>query len=87
MLRGLALTAALATRPLPSGDALLLEVFSPHLDVHQRLLVMQALATAAQVRARRALTRPSPSRTARSGSFGSTTQTRSSRRRGAGLAS
>ena len=44
--RALAALAALA--PLPGGDALLAEVYSPHLDVYQRLIVLDALCGAAK---------------------------------------
>lgn len=35
------------TVPGPAGAALLGEVYSPHLDVHQRLITLEALASAA----------------------------------------
>ncbi|KAG2442491.1 hypothetical protein HXX76_002577 [Chlamydomonas incerta] len=41
------LVALLAVAPLPAGDALLPEVYSPHLDTHQRLTLLDALAAAA----------------------------------------
>lgn len=47
--RALALSALAACAPGPGGDALVAEIYSPHLDTHQRLLTLQALAAAAQV--------------------------------------
>ncbi|EFJ42875.1 hypothetical protein VOLCADRAFT_97060 [Volvox carteri f. nagariensis] len=41
------LVALLALVPLAAGDALLPEIYSPHLDMHQRLTLLDALAAAA----------------------------------------
>ncbi|KAL6757602.1 hypothetical protein V8C86DRAFT_3135239 [Haematococcus lacustris] len=43
-----ALAALLATAPLAAGDTLLAELFSPHLDTGQRLLILDSLCAAAQ---------------------------------------
>jgi hypothetical protein len=43
-----ALGALIALAPLPGGDALLAEVYSPHLDTYQRLLVLDTLCAAAR---------------------------------------
>ncbi|GFR40902.1 hypothetical protein Agub_g1557, partial [Astrephomene gubernaculifera] len=42
------LVALLAVAPLQAGDAVLPEVYSPHLDLHQRLTLLEALEGAAQ---------------------------------------
>ena len=47
--RAKALVALAATAPLPAGDSLVAEVYLPHLDIYQRLLIMDVLAGAAQV--------------------------------------
>ncbi|GLC37986.1 hypothetical protein PLESTB_000449000 [Pleodorina starrii] len=41
------LVALLTLAPLPAGDALVPEVYSPHLDLHQRLTLLDALSAAA----------------------------------------
>ncbi|GIL86739.1 hypothetical protein Vretifemale_14985 [Volvox reticuliferus] len=41
------LVALLAVAPFPAGDALLPEVYSPHLDLHQRLTLLDSLTAAA----------------------------------------
>ncbi|KAG2494834.1 hypothetical protein HYH03_007074 [Edaphochlamys debaryana] len=41
------LVALLAVAPLPAGDALVPEVYSPHLDMHQRITLLDSLAAAA----------------------------------------
>ncbi len=46
--RSRALTALLAMAPLEAGDQVLEEVYSPHLDVYQRLLIMDSLCAAAK---------------------------------------
>ena len=43
--------ALLAMCPYEGGDALLAEVYSPHLDTYQRLLILDTLGAAAQVHA------------------------------------
>ncbi|MEW5317044.1 MAG: hypothetical protein WDW38_008375 [Sanguina aurantia] len=42
------LIAMLACAPVQGGDALLLELYSPHLDTYQRLLILDSLGGAAQ---------------------------------------
>ena len=42
------LVALSALCPLPAGDVLLAELYSPHLDTYQRLLVLDVLSSAAQ---------------------------------------
>ena len=41
------LAALCALCPVPSGDTLVRELFSPHVDMHQRLLVLNALTAGA----------------------------------------
>ncbi|GLI69267.1 hypothetical protein VaNZ11_013803, partial [Volvox africanus] len=41
------LVALLAVAPLAAGDALLPEIYSPHLDLHQRLTLLDSLTAAA----------------------------------------
>ncbi|GBF95877.1 hypothetical protein Rsub_08468 [Raphidocelis subcapitata] len=43
-----AMAALLSLAPLPGGDALLAEVYSPHLDQYQRVLVLDTLCAAAR---------------------------------------
>lgn len=62
-----ALVALLAAAPVSAGGALVGQVFSPHLDLHQRLLVLESLAAGARALARSADLNPvtsptSPSR-------------------------
>jgi hypothetical protein len=45
-----ALAALTACAPLQGGDSLIAEVYSPHLDIYQRLLILDVLGAAAQVR-------------------------------------
>lgn len=45
-----ALAALAATAPVTTGDALLAELTSPHLDTHQRLSILDGLGAAAMVR-------------------------------------
>ena len=47
-----ALVALLAAAPVSAGGALVGQVFSPHLDLHQRLLVLESLAAGARALAR-----------------------------------
>jgi hypothetical protein len=48
MQRARALASLLATVPEVVGDALLPDLYSPHLDMGQRLLLLDCLAAAAQ---------------------------------------
>ncbi|KAK9822319.1 hypothetical protein WJX74_006980 [Apatococcus lobatus] len=41
------LVSLLAQEPLPAGDALLGQLWTPHLDTHQRVLILDALSSAA----------------------------------------
>ena len=41
------LVSLLAQEPLPAGDALLGQLWTPHLDTHQRILILDALSAAA----------------------------------------
>eukprot|EP00959_Pyramimonas_sp_CCMP1952_P237203 4957664-Pyramimonas_sp.AAC.1 len=47
-LRAKALIALLARAPLPAGAAAAKEFYSPHVDVSQRLLVLDTMAAAAE---------------------------------------
>ena len=42
------IVALLVEAPHVTGDALTQELYSPHLDVHQRMLILETLASAAQ---------------------------------------
>ena len=42
------IVALLVEAPMAAGDSLTQELYSPHLDVHQRMLILETLATAAQ---------------------------------------
>ena len=42
------MVALLVTTPEVAGAAFTLELYSPHLDVHQRMLILETLASAAQ---------------------------------------
>lgn len=42
------LVGLLACRPMEAGDCMLAEVYSPHLDTYQRLLILDTLGAAAQ---------------------------------------
>jgi hypothetical protein len=44
-----AMAALTCCAPLQGGDRLIAEVYSPHLDIYQRLLVLDVLGAAAQV--------------------------------------
>ena len=60
---GRTLVKLLAQEPFPAGDALLGQLWTPHLDTHQRVLILDALSSAAHQMAHgpRALPEP-PSR-------------------------
>ncbi|KAF8067273.1 Telo2 [Scenedesmus sp. PABB004] len=45
--RGRALAAVLSLAPLTAGDTMIAELYSPHLDQYQRVLILDALAAAA----------------------------------------
>ena len=46
------MVALLAAAPAPAGAALVSQAFSPHLDLHQRLFVLEALSAGARALAR-----------------------------------